>query len=577
MKRLLIMIALLFITTEIKAEDSASLVGKQIVVAISTNVEDKDQIGKLVVKLYNKTSKKVIQTENPKLSFTAKDPVTPNVGKLGFEFNIVNPLLLGNDYVLQVFSSGFLWKSFDLKPIVAEFVSLGAFPQCKGAIPFRLKGMQGPKNSVLASQFWSPILKYLDPEQFDPTYNPNNANPDRLKKLMVVKTSWGSEIKTLDLASVYIGGPMTEDGKTLSVDKVKVYGNVLLCLAPKTKPTSGSFNISVSFINPIVGLGGEFQEKDLSWGGTTAIKSSDSLPDKPDARQIDKNLDLGVSFTSSVVRDATTNIDQRETNWILDVRLAPWLKKIKYNGKPWVKQWTPAILNANVASGKITKSTVSLNRIILGTEFEWNYVPAFKQAAYGNNSNTAGFIDYYRIKLSGNHASDRDLKQREITGKVEFQPVWSKFNKPRETNWKYIPDSIIADKQIVEYKKFGFEIVPKLGFEFGKTYHRRNPAEGIDASDFVQRLYGGIDMKFDITSHLSINLTNTLYGRYELKKDRLRNYFKGEIYAPLSNPLRNTTNGLFITFEKGDAPPFTGTVNVLKFGYRIQSNGWGGF
>jgi hypothetical protein len=577
MKRLLIMILFLLTTTVINAQDSADLVGQKVIVSISTNVEDKDNIGNLVAKLFNKTSKKVVQTENPKLNFVADKIATPNVGKLFFDLNLNNPLLPGNDYELQVFSSGFLWKRVDLKPIVAEFSSLDGFPQCRGAIPFRLKGMQGPKNSPEASLFWSPILKYLDPEHFDPSYNPNNSDPNRLKKMIVVKTSWGTEIKTLDLASAFIGGPLTEDGKRLSVDKVKAHGNVILCLAPKNKPTSGSFNISVTFINPVVGLGGEFQEKDLSWGGTTAIKSSDSLPDKPDSRQIEKNLDLGVSFTSSVEKDATTNAKLRDTHWILDVRLAPWLKVGKYNGGPWVKKWTPAFLNANIASGKISKSTLSLNRIILGTEYELNYVPAFKSSASGKKSDTAGFINYYRIKLSGNHASDRDLKQREITGKVEFQPVWKKLNRPRETRWEYVDDAIIPNKKIVEYKTFGFEVVPKIGFEFGKTYSRRNPAEAIVASDFVQRLYGGIDMKFDITSHLSISLTNTLYGRYELKKDRLRNYFKGEIYAPLSNPLRNTTNGLFFTFEKGDAPPFTSTVNVLKFGYRIQSNGWGGF
>ena len=84
-------------------------------------------------------------------------------------------------------------------------------------------------------------------------------------------------------------------------------------------------------------------------------------------------------------------------------------------------------------------------------------------------------------------------------------------------------------------------------------------------------------MKFEITSHFTLKLEDTLYGRYELKSNRLKNYFKVEIYTPLDNPFTKTTNGLFLSFEKGDAPPFSNTVNVIKFGYRIQSNGLGIF
>jgi hypothetical protein len=491
---------------------------------------------------------------------------------LSISLDIPNTLLdKTKDYEVRIYSSVYQIGKFSIKPLTIEFSS--ADSECVGALSMVFHGIKrDSENNSVAQKFWEPIIEYF-------------KNTKNLENEITFSTSWGDNETPLKVKSVSAKKIAVSELESIGINDsryakdVEAVGRITLCVVPENTPTSGNFNLAGSFTKPqLYSLRGKFIGKGLSWGQVTAFKKSNDLPKSPDDRSIDKNLDLGLSLVSAVKKDSTTNLKKRESNGILDVRFAPILNKFAYNDGPWITSWVkPIYLNANVATGKITESTLSLNRIILGTEYEFRYVPAFRSAPNDESQDEkSGSINFYRIKLSGNHASDRDFKQKEITGKVEFEPVWAKLNRPIEANWYYDKDSI-TKKDIVKSKGYGWQIIPKIGFEFGKTYSRRNPAEAIVASDFVQRLYGGIDMKFDITSHFTLSLSNTLYGRYELKTDRLRNYFKGEIYVPLSNPLRKTSNGLFFTFEKGDLPPFTGTVNVLKFGYRIQSNGWGGF
>ena len=583
MKVFLILIALFAAARVGLAQDEVfyyDLKDQKLYITIQAKIPNPANIRPLTVELYEDGNPNPFQTEDI-------TPTVKNAKNIQLVFDLNAQLNATKKYKVKISSSGILWRELEVGTVLkAAFEARGDLG-CRGGIPMVLSGIKADLQAVqktngidkFAVDFWTPILNYL-----------NVAN---LEQKMDVKTSSGKDPQVLVLESAKLLAP--------DLRAVATFGTTTICLKPETKPLAGSYNIVVNFDNAPFHLGKPFPGEDLVWSGETAIESSDALPDAPDERILERNLDLGLSFTSAVKKDADTNLKKRQNVGILDIRLAPWLNVIKYKaGDTILKKWTPIYLNANVATGKITDSTLSLNRVIIGTEWEYRFVPSLslnrpallatkkqkkcagiadpdeKQKCEDKIDKSGNFIDYYRLKFGGKHSSDRDFKQKEITGEVKFEPVWAIFNKPRNARWFYEKDAITGNP-IVKYETFGWEIIPKVGFEFGKTYSRRNPASAIEATDLVKRLYGGIEMKFDITSHFSLKIENTLYGRYELKSNRLKNYFKGEIYAPLGNPFSRTTNGLFLSFEKGDAPPFSNTVNVVKFGYRILSNGWNGF
>jgi hypothetical protein len=124
---------------------------------------------------------------------------------------------------------------------------------------------------------------------------------------------------------------------------------------------------------------------------------------------------------------------------------------------------------------------------------------------------------------------------------------------------------------------FGYEIKPRFGVSLGRTYARRNPAEAIEVSPTVKRFYTGLDMDFSLTRYFGLSISDTFWLRGEAHDDRFHNYFKGTIEAPIGRPFRNSVHSLFLSFERGNEPPFTGRdVNAFKVGYRIRSEGWGG-
>lgn len=535
---------------------------KKLHITLGVEISDPSQLQPLTVKLFE-----VISQED-KILVESKNIIPKDIGgdKIGLVFDLANSLIPGKKYKVEIFSNGIIWVSIKVDTgLTATFLEKDDL-NCKGGIPMvfdgRASDSAGPdlnNNGIddATEAFWMDILNYLKAEN--------------LRKNMTVETSMG-EAEVLQLESAQLRKDIPDNDR---LRRAALAGKVTLCLNPINAPATGVFNIRVKFKNAPLSLSNEFIGEELSWSGATQIESSDALPDAPAARKIEKNLDLGLSFSSEVKKDEETNVKNRETVGILDVRLAPWLNLIKYKpGETVLKKWTPIYLNANVSTGKITESTLSLNRVIIGTEWEYRFVPGL--SLENKKPNQGNFIDYYRLKLGGKHLSDRDFKQKEIAAEIEFQPVWAFLNKPRSARWFLFDDEITGNK-VVGYKTFGWEIIPKIGFQFGKTYSRRNPAEAIEATDLIKRLYGGIEMNFDVTSRFTLKLENTLYGRYELNSDRLKNYFKGEIYMRFGNPWRETSNGFFFSYEKGDAPPFTSTVNAFKFGYRIQSSGWNRF
>lgn len=579
-----------------KVSFSYDQANKKLNIRLGVKIANPAQLQALTLELFDKTDE-----DNPVLVQTKNIPATDikNIEnkEVEFVFDLTNDLTSRHKYEVAVYSAGILWTSFAVDTgLTATFLELED-PICRGGIPMVFSGrmsdsaepdLNGNQIGDQTEAFWTGILTYL--KQSD------------LHKKMTVETSMGNA-QVLQIESALMRSGVL-DGDRLR--RAAITGRLTLCLDPINAPAEGVTNIRVKFKSAPFVLGEDFIGEDFVWSGATQIESSDALPDAPDDRKIERNLDLGLSF-SSEVKTNDTNVKERSTVGIADLRLAPWVNLIRYKrGETVLRRWTPIYLNANVATGKITDSTLSLNRVILGTKWEYRIVPSpteerrseankekiqkkcanlpevtdpgkkAKKKCIDDINNRSNFVNFYRLFFKAEHLSDRDFKQKEIAGEIEFQPVWALLNKPRSARWFLFDDDITGNK-IVGYKTFGWEIIPTIGFQFGKTYSRRNPAEAIVATDLVKRLYGGIEMNFDVTSRFTLSLKNTLYGRYELDSDRLKNHFKGEIYTRLGNPWRNTTNGFFFSFEKGDAPPFTSTVNVFKFGYRIQSNGWNRF
>lgn len=354
-----------------------------------------------------------------------------------------------------------------------------------------------------------------------------------------------------------------------------------LCLETDDELPTGAFDAEVEFLgaNRPADFGPKVEAKELAGRYITSATKSE-LKD-PGDRVLEQNLDLGVSFTSSVANEETpatattpaTVTRERTNRGVLDVRFAPTLNVLSpvIRSNKWLHFWTPVFLNANVATGKIEEDTLSLNRVLIGTEgesrFNVRHTYPVPNPSPGMPSEEYVYPVTHRLVYGLTHASDRDFKQKEFTGKIEYKPIFWKLNRPINLNYT------IRNKE-KRPGNFGFVFLPKVGFEIGRTYQRRNPAEAVKASDTVRRLYFGVEMNLDVTKYLTFSVTDTFYIRGETPDDRGKNYFKGGVEAPLGPVFDSgAVQSLFMSFERGDLAPFaTPAVNVFKTGYRIQFN-----
>jgi hypothetical protein len=371
-----------------------------------------------------------------------------------------------------------------------------------------------------------------------------------------------------------------------------------LCLDLATKPP-GLFSIEVKFkdgtnrpaplalktpVKPFIGAR-------VSGSQSPSLADAGAKPGDVGQRSLDKNLDLGIAFTSAreSIKDPVTMQTRIERNnrGVLDVRFIPFLN-IRRNRVPpfdqkWFPFWMPIYLDANVATGKIITETLALNRIEFGTDLEYRFIPFKKRVirdpatgASHDETETGQYTTFYRFMFKGKHISDRDFKQKEVAASVEFQPMFAALNHPIDANWKAARDPI-ADVFVFQRGRYGWEFKPVFGFDFGRTYSRDNPAMAIQPSPNIRRFYTTLDVTFDITSRLKLTFTDTFYVRGESEENRKKNYFKGEILLPLDNPFGNTSQAIFANYENGNKPPFNKPdISGFRIGYRIRSTGWFG-
>lgn len=282
----------------------------------------------------------------------------------------------------------------------------------------------------------------------------------------------------------------------------------------------------------------------------------------PGKRKLERALDIAGFFGTSVedeevsaTESTPATINRRRKNvGILDVDFkAPDVVHDVYEYDAWIHQFSPFFLKASVSTGKITQDTLSQNRVLFGFEGESRYIP---------ETSRLGAIHRFYWGLT--HASDRDFKQREIYGSFRYEPIFTSIYKPYDLNYDVVGD-------VVKSRGYGFFIVPSVGFDLGRTYSRRNPAEAIEETDAVKRLNFGIKLGFDITRRISLTAENIFVLRFEDSEHRERNFFKaGGDFKLFRTNRERMAHSMFATYEKGWQAPFAGQqVNSFRIGYRV--------
>jgi hypothetical protein len=356
------------------------------------------------------------------------------------------------------------------------------------------------------------------------------------------------------------------------------------------------FNIKVKFGNEDVPP--EIKQPLIKTGMPgNPLQASPGKPDdsKVGQRLIERDLDAAITFSSSVEDkqkpnpdpnvSSTITVRERTTRATLDLRLAPagtrsfllainapGVNNTRTTGRTSAHYFlmTPFFVDAKVSTGKIEKDTLSLNRVVLGTQTEYQYL-------YNNET----FPTYFRLLSRFSSASDRDFKQAEYKGTFEFRPVLSVLNHPLVSSQTAQSQVIIDDDNknapltFISSQKGGYEFVPFFGGEIGRTYARRNPAPAVKPSDTVKRVYVGADITLNPINRTTLSASDTLYFISGSAQKERANYFIATASFLLIKFFNSPQAGhsLFISFERGQQPPFDGPgVNAVKIGYRIQAD-----
>lgn len=450
-------------------------------------------------------------------------------------------------------------------------VSIFEFPAADGILNFELpvikvlttslssSSSQCPKGLELildsrdyALEDWQSIFNYV---------NSYNQNPEDIAQVSLM-----SEGKTTNytIRSIKIfGSPQSALG----------FGKMRGCISLESPVPQSNFNASINFKNSPTADLQIVKKSGLAGVASASFPKPFEDTGVPGQRGQERNLDFSGTLTSSVDEKEKNGVKviERNTRGVFDLRLAPWLNIEPYRkfdrDRKWYRFYTPFYIDASASTSRIDKDTLSINRVVFGTEHEWRYY-GFKKNSQTGNTITSPYPTFHRFILRGNHASDRDFKQLEFTGTFEYAPILGKLNHPLYLNWKFKEGQRVPGN-------FGYEIKPRFGFTIGKTYKRRNPAGAIKESPNVRRFHIGLDMTFNLTRYVALTVNDTLYIRGEAPDDRVHNYFKGSFEAPIGRPFENTVQSLFMSFERGNKPPFaTRDANVFKLGYRIRSEGW---
>lgn len=392
------------------------------------------------------------------------------------------------------------------------------------------------------------------------------AFPYAARRMQALNLFLGRADAGASAAATVSTGPGHSEPRTVRVSPPRAdtsFNSILFCVELVEPPPSGDYTLRLDFNSPA-----PFELRQTSLG--TKLAGAASTPDPQAAeRALEDNLDLGVVLTSSVdeqeQEDGTVR-RVRSNSGTLDLWFAPLLNVREVRGRRggggWVNFYTPGYVDAKVSTGKITDETLSVNRIVLGSEFEFRRY--FRP--------TDGYANLLRLIPSLKHTSDRDFKQAELKFTFEFQPIWAAVNRPIGSRPNLVGGEIVENTD----DKFGIELVPLVGFELGRVHRVRDPSQFADTSRTLRRFYFGGEFSVNFTRFVRLSAYDLFYVRGERSEDKAKNYFSGTVEA-LLDPISNNraAHALFISFERGEQPPFTSpSVNVLKFGYRVRARGF---
>lgn len=431
-----------------------------------------------------------------------------------------------------------------------------------------------------SSTWEGPEAKYYG-ERFkviDAWLKANKSSPQEIAKVQIetLKKSGVDEYKVQSF-TVFPGIGGGTQAQDLDIDGALESPRVGICLRLARSLPSEKFNAQVSFTSPPMELAGTIKK---SLTGPKAlgqpIASNISEENKLGLRSFEDNLSLGVLFTSSVreTKIGKQTVRGRQNRGAMDLRFAPSLRGRMRppEVRKWQPFWTPFFLDAKISTGPIASDTLSLNRILFGSELALRYY----------QSTERGKRNKYLLNMRAVNASDRDYKRAELDGAVEFRPIFDALNRPLRLRRRTEASVLMPDgppKEIPYGSWFGYQIQPLIGFEVGKIYRTdRLPLKGEELGTGVRRLLFGGDVLLSLGPHVNISLTDTFYFRLNVQGGgHTRNYFDGVIEVPLGSISRNASQSIFFSFERGDQPPFsTPSVNALKFGYRVRSDFFAG-
>lgn len=290
---------------------------------------------------------------------------------------------------------------------------------------------------------------------------------------------------------------------------------------------------------------------------------------KVEGRKLEKNLDLVVSFVTAREKNDAGVVESRSTG-TADIRLVPKVLFDRYyvdseKESAEYSEWKPIYLDAKVSTGKIEKATLSVNRIAIGSDFEYRYYAEPRRPS-----------TYYRLNLRGINASDRDFKLVEAKFNAEFRPVWGMFNRPIKAATDPVPDPLDPGngKPKIIPGKWGYRFVPLLGFELGGTYRNARPAANQEEKPPVLRGIFGFEFALNPTKSLTFTVEERAFLRstWESENKRWENYVKASIDLSIYS-FFNTPQSVVFSYENGKLPPFDKeVVNTFKVGYRIRTN-----
>lgn len=336
-------------------------------------------------------------------------------------------------------------------------------------------------------------------------------------------------------------------------------------------PSKFSFQLGYEKNKPPVELAGPLRviSQELEQISTNAEEDTGNVG----KRERPNRLDVAVQFGTSVdqkeetVNNVVVKTLERTKRGTLDVRLSPFRLR---DPKAWFSI-DPLFIDAKVSTGRITSDTLSVNRVVVGSRLEFT-----KYVKSPNGKNPT----YFNFVIKPVQASDRDFKQLEYKVIGEFEPRISFLHRIPEDNIDTYERAIpsVADPvgRLYFPSSWGYKIAPLFGTEIGKTWLRRRPAEAIQPTDYIKRVYAGISMTFYAPNQISLSIKNNFFRNFGkdnsgVAVDPKENYF----IATLDVGLRHGAefgDRIFFSFVKGNEPPFGARdVNAFKIGYRFSN------